>query len=155
MRFRKLRIAWSVVWGVVAVLLILLWVRSYWWVDTVVLPVSGNRLVTLGTFSGTVGLGTATFPQSALLSFNAVPVDNVRQVWLRTKVKPPSPWLGGILTRMNAVMVFMPMWLATGAIVLVSAGPWIHWPSRFSLRTMLLTTTLVAALLGLVMWSLR
>ena len=32
MRFRKLRIAWSVAWGVVAVLLIVLWVRSYWMV---------------------------------------------------------------------------------------------------------------------------
>ena len=30
MRFRKLRIAWSVVCGLVAVLLIVLWVRSYW-----------------------------------------------------------------------------------------------------------------------------
>ena len=30
MKFRKLRIAWSVVWGVAAVLLIVLWVRSYW-----------------------------------------------------------------------------------------------------------------------------
>ncbi len=29
MRFRKLRIAWSVVWGLAAVLLIALWVRSY------------------------------------------------------------------------------------------------------------------------------
>src|SRR4051794_31206678 len=34
MRYRKVRIAWSVVWGVVAVLLIVLWVRSYWWVDS-------------------------------------------------------------------------------------------------------------------------
>src|SRR5262245_23926767 len=29
MRFRKLRIVWSVVWGLLAVLLIALWVRSY------------------------------------------------------------------------------------------------------------------------------
>ena len=35
MRFRKLRIAWSVVWGLAAVLLIVLWVRSYWWVDQI------------------------------------------------------------------------------------------------------------------------
>jgi hypothetical protein len=28
MKHRKLRIAWSVVWGVVAVLLVVLWVRS-------------------------------------------------------------------------------------------------------------------------------
>ena len=31
MRFRKLRIAWSVVCGIACVLLIVLWVRSYWW----------------------------------------------------------------------------------------------------------------------------
>ena len=29
MKHRKLRIAWSVVWGIAAVLLIVLWVRSY------------------------------------------------------------------------------------------------------------------------------
>jgi hypothetical protein len=29
MRFRKLRIAWSVFWGIACVLLIVLWVRSY------------------------------------------------------------------------------------------------------------------------------
>ena len=35
MRFRKLRIAWSVVWGLACVLLIALWVRSYWYWDDV------------------------------------------------------------------------------------------------------------------------
>ena len=33
MRFRKLRIAWSVACLIACVLLIVLWVRSYWWVD--------------------------------------------------------------------------------------------------------------------------
>ena len=33
MRYRKLRIAWSVAWGLLAVILIALWVRSYWWMD--------------------------------------------------------------------------------------------------------------------------
>src|SRR6476646_1576226 len=31
MKYRKLRIAWSVFWGLAAVLLIVLWVRSYWY----------------------------------------------------------------------------------------------------------------------------
>jgi len=35
MRFRKLRIAWSVGCGLACVLLIALWVRSYWLIDTV------------------------------------------------------------------------------------------------------------------------
>src|SRR5262245_24453789 len=34
-RYRKLRIAWSAVCGVVCLLLIVLWVRSYWWADFV------------------------------------------------------------------------------------------------------------------------
>src|SRR4051794_39162743 len=36
MRLRKLRIAWSVFWGLACVLLIVLWVRSYFRVDMVV-----------------------------------------------------------------------------------------------------------------------
>src|SRR5262245_24633565 len=34
--FRKLRIAWSVAWSVVAVLLCVLWVRSYWQQESIV-----------------------------------------------------------------------------------------------------------------------
>ena len=35
MRFRKLRIAFSATCLIACVLLIVLWVRSYWWVDAV------------------------------------------------------------------------------------------------------------------------
>ena len=35
MRFRKLRIAWSIAWGIACLLLIALWVRSYWHWDEV------------------------------------------------------------------------------------------------------------------------
>ena len=45
MKHRKLRIAWSVAWGVVAVLLCVLWVRSYWVGNVVQVP-----LASLGCF---------------------------------------------------------------------------------------------------------
>src|SRR3954464_13617438 len=35
MRFRKLRLAWSVFWGIACVLLIALWIRSYWHIDII------------------------------------------------------------------------------------------------------------------------
>src|SRR6188472_669381 len=35
MRFRKLRIAWSVAWASVAVLTFACWMRSLWWIDSV------------------------------------------------------------------------------------------------------------------------
>jgi hypothetical protein len=33
LKSEKLRIAWSVCWALACVLLIVLWVRSYWWFD--------------------------------------------------------------------------------------------------------------------------
>jgi hypothetical protein len=51
MRFRELRIAWSVFWGVATVLLIVLWVRSYWRADNF----DGN------TQSGNTNTGTFRF----------------------------------------------------------------------------------------------
>src|SRR5262245_33973162 len=33
MKYHRLRIGWSAVWGVLAVLLLVLWVRSYSWCD--------------------------------------------------------------------------------------------------------------------------
>ena len=48
MRFRKLRIAWSVACGIACVLLIVLWVRSYWSCDQVLLrALQGPRMLLL------------------------------------------------------------------------------------------------------------
>ena len=43
MKYRKLRIAWSVAWGLLAVLLFVLWVRSYWWSEYVAVPVTSTQ----------------------------------------------------------------------------------------------------------------
>src|SRR5690242_9830877 len=45
LRFCTLRIAFSALCALVAVLLLMLWVRSYWWIDNVLLPTSGTTLV--------------------------------------------------------------------------------------------------------------
>jgi hypothetical protein len=49
MKYRKLRIAWSVGWGLACVLLIVLWVRSYWRVDAAYVAHSHCVVATLGT----------------------------------------------------------------------------------------------------------
>src|SRR3954469_19542493 len=49
MKHRKLRIVWSVVWGAVAVLLALLWVRSYLYHDRILVRYHG-----LGHVAGAV-----------------------------------------------------------------------------------------------------
>ncbi len=58
MRFRKLRIAWSVGCGVLCLLLIVLWVRSYWRLDV---WVRNNNLTSTIVRADT---GLITFSQS-------------------------------------------------------------------------------------------
>ncbi len=60
MKHRKLRIAWSVVWGVLAVPLIVLWWRSYWWAEQVTVPLPGGQ-----------GIGFLTIPGSLSVVINS------------------------------------------------------------------------------------
>src|SRR4051812_28474407 len=53
-RFRKLRIAWSVMCGVACVLLIVLWVRSYWHGDVMSRVVKDKLGTIIGSNWGTV-----------------------------------------------------------------------------------------------------
>ena len=62
MRFRKLRIAWSVAWGVLALLLIVLWVRSYWFFDQFIQRRSVTDYVAYTTFQGQFSFGTGNDP---------------------------------------------------------------------------------------------
>ena len=52
MNSRKLRIAWSVVWGVVAVLLSVLWLRSYTTQYTLSVQVTNEALVAASSEAG-------------------------------------------------------------------------------------------------------
>jgi hypothetical protein len=60
--FRKLRVAFSVLSGIVCLLLIVLWVRSYWWYDDLYGPMSANRLVAVGSMTGALSFGTSAWP---------------------------------------------------------------------------------------------
>src|SRR6187200_769128 len=60
MRFRKLRIAWSVFWALACVLLIVLWVRSYWWCDILGYR-KGQTTVAVGTGRGIAVVHWITF----------------------------------------------------------------------------------------------
>jgi hypothetical protein len=52
MRFRKLRIAWSVFWGSAAVLLIVFWVRSYGYGRTAAIASSHGFFIKVRRSSG-------------------------------------------------------------------------------------------------------
>jgi hypothetical protein len=156
MKYRKLRIAWSVGCGILCLLLIALWVRSLGWRDMVRWQPNGEVILRCASLQGTMQL-SAWFGDSAserALQVQATSIENLRRPLLKrtsgSPISAPHRWL---LISNKAVSVFVPCWL----LVLVSgyAGtiPWYRW--RFSLRTLLIATTLVAVMLGLIVWTAR
>jgi hypothetical protein len=110
---RYVRYAFSIGCGLVAIVLCLLWVRSY----------------------------------SSYTEFHAGP--KLRLAW----------WYGSITTYtalksdpyFNQYHAFVPCWLSVAvALAFIPVG-WIH--RRFSLRTLLIATTLVAVVMGLIIYS--
>src|SRR3954462_10124424 len=74
-RYRKLRIAWSIAWGLAAVLLIMLWVRSYSFFDFCQVPTSSSSSVHLQSAHGRVVFFILSDFHS--LRFGGVPTRNV------------------------------------------------------------------------------
>jgi hypothetical protein len=154
--FRVLRIGWSVWWGLVAALLCVLWVRSYWWVDVVVVPLTKGHYLSAASPPGCIG-GVMVEP-----SQNAVP----NSAWMRMTInsndyisstaddfKFSRVW-GGFYFGPSGYVV--PNWCCILLCAVLGAAPW-GLPSRlrFSLRTLLIATTLIALGLGAIVWLSR
>jgi|tagenome__1003787_1003787.scaffolds.fasta_scaffold19222441_1 hypothetical protein len=144
MRLRKLRIAWSVFWGLACVLLIVLWVRSYeYYLITYNGPGFGSAVLGLDSKPGSLTIGVDDGGDMHPWS--------VRSIDLTAFGREPLPALSAWGVDLNAVR--MPYWFATSLSILLATLSWLRW--RFSLRTLLIATTLVAVVLGVVVWSAR
>jgi hypothetical protein len=148
MRFRKLRIAWSVLCGIACVLLIVLWVRSYWRHDILLLGEGRALASCLGTVhTCVVSIGPALEHQWVLTG-SQLRKPNYQEYsfsFLGIGFSSAPFWPG----------VIIPDWLPTLLAAGLVAVPWLHWSGRFSLRTLLIATTLVAVVLGLIVWLSR
>jgi hypothetical protein len=144
MKYRKLRIAWSVVWGIAAAMLVVVWVRSYWRVDWV-WHTTSQRITNIRSDLGGLSVGThssssgtpgwaydssSNMPLNVMSTFDTGPVD-----------------------------IRFPYWVAVLLTIGISSASWatsVRGIKRsFSLRTMLIATTLVAVGLGLIVWAVK
>ena len=137
MKFRKLRIAWSVVCLVACVLLIVLWVRSYFACDTLQIYFN-SQTFRLDHLHG-VMYGRTT------LSKNSGP-----DYWLLDTGQPQRLGKTHIFPTVGGFGAFVPFWCPALLAGILAAAPWLHW--HFSLRTLLIATTLVAVVLGAIVW---
>jgi hypothetical protein len=157
MRFRKLRIAWSVACVVACVLLIVLWVRSKTSRDRIVIPLRVTRFLRIDSSHGMIkfetygqGMGEMSFSTTSLShadistawkQFTSAPEPQDRKKW-RWEV-----------SRTGRFFVYLPHWFPVTILTAFAIAPWVPW--RFSLRTLLIATTLVAVVLGLIVWAVR
>ncbi len=143
MRFRKLRIAFSATCGIACVLLIVLWVRSYSIGDSAFL----NSMHSITSIRGRICLDVSIVWNEIVYASDPITL-NVFRNDIRIESLEVDP--GTHLVREN---VSAPHWIIVVPSLTLGVIPWLR--VRFSLRTLLIATTLVAVMLGLAVWAAR
>lgn len=160
MKYHKLRIAWSTSWGVVGVLLIVLWARSYKSYEALVLDCPAFYVA----FSSGIGKASFEIAHSAeqtefRCDYTTQPVregglyrdKRIFELLYLLREHPRTTMLG--LTHS-----IIPYCLLLPLASLFSTIPWLsqsRFLCRFSLRTLLIATTFIALALGLIVWLSR
>jgi len=149
MKYRKLRIAWSVAWGALCLLWVILWVRSYWWIDAFQHRYGKSGSATATSKFGVVHLIVMHQHPTAPITWRYWHAS--ANAWLTSG--QPQPELFHWNHSSNSFFAGFPHGLALVTTGLLAASPWIRW--RFSLRTLLVAMTLIAVGLGVVVYAVR
>jgi hypothetical protein len=130
------------------VLLVVLWVRSYQHRESLYghFPIQGYLQIT-SNYGGLAFIvnGEHWKQEWRVKSSPAVPRNELNPVWmfnLRQHARYGFWW-----------DVSAPYWFLLPLTTALTVAPWIRWTKRFSLRTLLIATTLVGLVLGLVVWA--
>jgi hypothetical protein len=120
---RLLRIATSAVFGVLFVLLIVLWVRSYEWYDDFWLSPPLSRDVGITSEIGCV-------------SFSVFKPDLTRPIpfgWSSLDIDAMAPRIinFGMACTADYAQIEAPIWLPVVVTAALTAAPWLPWSNRF------------------------
>jgi hypothetical protein len=135
---KYLRIALTALSLMTCVLLIVLWVRSYSWIDSATL---------FGKYSVASFRGDILFNRPMVLTYSGP---------TPPRLSPPRYGISSIPAGQSGLIVFesgwaIPHWLSILPMIAIGMSSWFRW--RFSLRTLLIAMTLVAVGLGLLAMS--
>jgi hypothetical protein len=154
MRFRKLRIAWSVFWGLACVLLIALSVRSFYWRDSIYHDPPAKPDGQLPDIVGVISFHGNVILTQYIDPFSEAEGWGIANELLDDDIEIPATTLGFALRRdTDGVSVSIPYWLLIAVCGTLAVATWID--GGFSLRALLIVTTLIAVVLGLIVWISR
>jgi hypothetical protein len=160
MRFRKLRIAWTVVCGLAGAATIALWIHSYWARDFCYVTI-GKRFVLLQSVGGEVGFSSAPWMVDPIAwSVRSDDAQPLLSLWESTWSGSNRPngidlgwkfrWRKTEAVAGTAYIATLPHWFPLLLLAALAVLPWTGLKWRFGLRAMLVAVTLVALGLGLV-----
>jgi hypothetical protein len=166
---RYLRIAFSAACGIVCMLLIVLWARSYVYSDSLAGPVSGTKSLMVASLAGAVQFRLDDRKWSNAGSFHwrkttesVTDLNEALEAFHRLRAKLGSTQA---FTRINnstrigwdGDTLFLPCWLLVLVTGTLAAAVGMQRPYRFcfTLRTLLVATTLIAITLGLIVYFSR
>src|SRR5262245_38425110 len=139
---RGLRIAWSVWWGILCVLMIGLWVRSYRHWDELDYETPSHWSLDIKSNYGTL-LVLHTPAQPGTMAGDGD--------WMFINMGAVESDQGFYWEFFPGLrQLLFPIWLPVAVSLVATVVPWIRASRRFSLRTLLIATTLIAVVLGLV-----
>ena len=138
----------------------MLWVRSYWWMDQAGGRASSTSSVIVISCLGQIRFWFQSSNPSDSLTWH-IGTSYAAEVFYRTWVNPskilfvppdpiPTNVFPGFFFGRRAVLI--PHWFPLLLVAILAAAPWMSWPKRFTLRTLLIATTLVAVVLGVIVW---
>ena len=145
------RISWSAACVVAAIAIIANWIEMNNDSWRARLQVTNSTVLSLEAYRGRAALVIRNWPRSGpepasvLRQLNRGP--NAEQ---KTGIPLGFAFLGRSFG--SGVAVVVPYWFLELLAVAAAAAPWLRPPKRFSLHTLLIATTLVAVVLGLIVW---
>ena len=143
---RRARIAVSVFFGVLTVAFAVLWARSYWRYNALFVPQPHLEIQSI------YGVLWAYDPGPDFKISNWYLSDRDTASLEKSQIFPSVKSLG---TFHLYPTLAVPYWFLALIAAAFGVIPWLLWSNRFSLRTMLIATTLIAVVLGLGVWLAR
>jgi hypothetical protein len=157
---RNLQIAFSAACGIVCLLLIVLWMRSYYWYDGAFTSPPNGKSYGLSSFEGRIDgyvWQTGSWNLADLVS--GWTVESVtREQYGRLDMgmgRSSDTWGFGGVPHEGGALVMAPHWFLATLAGVFTLAPWIPWSRRFSMRTLLMIITLAAVLLGVIVYAIR
>jgi hypothetical protein len=159
--YRKLRIAFSALCGIACLLLIVMWARSYWRTDYLVWGITAKQGFLARSLNGAAVLDYMNFSGSGknLVLYKwhveSMPLPDTNRF---SSGGVDNTFAGFLIQRSGSggrFLVCVPYWFLvplTATLAVALSG---KWALHFSLKTLLIATTLVAVLLGTIAYAVK